>query len=85
MTKKEFEERTGYTIPEDRYKEIEAMYLEAGEDIDKDAFCKDFKQHSDSVLLYRYYQQSTKLKISSTNSELKDSKPHDFSLRKLPR
>lgn len=62
MTKKEFEERTGYTIPEDRYKEIEAMYLEAGEDIDKDAFCKDFKQHSDSVLLYRYYQQSTKLK-----------------------
>jgi len=62
MTKKEFEERTGYTIPEDRYKEIEAMYLEAGEDIDKDAFCKDFKHHSDSVLLYRYYQQSTNLK-----------------------
>lgn len=62
MTKKEFEDRTGYTIPEDRYKEIEAMYLEAGEDIDKDAFCKDFKHHSDSVLLYRYYQQSNKLK-----------------------
>ncbi len=62
MTKKEFEDRTGYTIPEDRYKEIEAMYLEAGDDIDKDTFCKDFKHHADSVLLYIYYQQSTKLK-----------------------
>lgn len=62
MNKQEFEERTGYSIPDDRYKEIEAMYLEAGEDIDKDTFCKDFKKHSDSVLLYKFYQQSEKLK-----------------------
>lgn len=43
MTKKEFEDRTGYIVPDDRFKEIETMYLEAGEDIDKDTFCKDFK------------------------------------------
>ena len=54
MTKQEFEERTSYSIPDDRYKEIEAMYLEAREDIDKDTFCKDFKKHSDSVLLYKF-------------------------------
>ena len=62
MNKQEFEERTGYSIPDDRYKEIEAMYLEAGEDIDKDTFCKEFKKHSDSILLYKFYQQSEKLK-----------------------
>lgn len=62
MNKQEFEERTGYSIPDDRYKEIEAMYLEAGEDIDKDTFCKDFKKHSESVLLYAFYKQSEKLK-----------------------
>ncbi len=62
MNKQEFEERTGYTILDDHYKEIEAMYLEAGEDIDKDTFCNDFKQHSDSVLLQRFFQQSEKLK-----------------------
>lgn len=27
MTKKEFEDRTGYTIPEDRYKEVEQIYV----------------------------------------------------------
>lgn len=62
MNKQEFEERTGYSIFDDLFKEIESMYLEAGEDIDKDTFCKDFKLHSDSVLLYRYYQQSKELK-----------------------
>ena len=62
MTKKEFEDRTGYIVPDDRFKEIETMYREAGEDIDKDTFCKDFKKHSESVLLYRFYKQSEKLK-----------------------
>lgn len=62
MTKKEFENRTGYIVPDDRFKEIETMYLEAGEDIDKDTFCKDFKKHSESVLLYRFYKQSERLK-----------------------
>ena len=31
MTKKEFEDRTGYIVPDDRFKEIETMYLEAGD------------------------------------------------------
>lgn len=34
MTKKEFEDRTGYTIPEDRYKEVEQIYYAVGESID---------------------------------------------------
>lgn len=51
MTKQEFEQRTGFTIPEEQYARIEQMYYHAGESIDKDAFCKDFKKHADSILL----------------------------------
>lgn len=51
MTKQEFEQRTGFTIPEEQYTRIEQMYYHAGESIDKDAFCKDFKKHADSILL----------------------------------
>lgn len=73
MTKKEFEDRTGYTIPDNRYSVIERMYLEAGEIIDKDAFCKDYKKHADSVLLNTFFQQAEKLKdkLDSKREEIR--------------
>ncbi|WP_280120493.1 hypothetical protein [Sangeribacter muris] len=58
MTKKEFEDRTGYTIPEDRYKEVEQIYYAVGESIDKDTFCKDFKEHSNSEILYALFERT---------------------------
>lgn len=59
MTKKEFEDRTGYTIPEDRYKEVEQIYYAVGESIDKDTFCKDFKEHSNSEILYALFERAS--------------------------
>lgn len=58
MTKKEFEERTGLSVTDEQYSKIEAMYLDAGESIDKDVFCKDYKKHADSVLLKVFHQRT---------------------------
>ncbi|MCM1222176.1 MAG: hypothetical protein NC548_47675, partial [Lachnospiraceae bacterium] len=57
MNKQEFESRTGLVMPDDRYAEVEQMYYAAGESIDKDTFCKDYKKHADSVLLNAFYQK----------------------------
>lgn len=75
MTKKEFEDRTGYTIPEDRYKEVEQMYYAVGEDLDKDAFCKDFKKHSNSEILYALYQRTQEL---TQGLKSRDAEIHNF-------
>ena len=44
MTRQEFNERTGYTLNEEQYREVEAMYMAAG-NMNKDVFCKDYKKH----------------------------------------
>lgn len=61
MTQLEFTQRTGIVLTESEYKEVEIMYLEAG-NVDKDEFCKDYKKHHDSVLLKTFYRQSDNLK-----------------------
>ncbi|MCR5504060.1 MAG: hypothetical protein K6E94_00540 [Elusimicrobiaceae bacterium] len=61
MTQKEFFERTGIELTEDQYKEVETMYLEAG-NMDKDEFCKDYKKHHESILLATYFRQAENLK-----------------------
>lgn len=48
MTPKEFIERTGLTPTSEEYQEIEAMYMAAGDSVDKDTFCKAFKNLSSS-------------------------------------
>lgn len=60
MTKLEFTQRTGIELTDAEYKEVEIMYLEAG-NMDKDAFCKDYKKHKDSTLLAAYYEKSNRL------------------------
>lgn len=61
MTKLEFTQRTGIVLTEDEYRQVEFMYLKAG-NMDKDAFCKDYKKHHESQLLATYFKQSERLK-----------------------
>lgn len=59
MTVKEFTERTGYTpCDKEEWKAIEMMYLEAGESVDKDLFCKEWLAHKDSNLLRIFYKRA---------------------------
>lgn len=61
MQKQEFTQRTDIQVSDVEYKEIELMYLEAG-NMDKDEFCKDYKEHHDSTLLATFFRQAEKLK-----------------------
>lgn len=59
MNQQEFTQRTGYTpATEEEWKSIEMMYLEAGETVDKDAFCREWLEHKDSVLLKIFYKRA---------------------------
>ena len=59
MQVQEFTQRTGYTpATEEEWKAIETMYLEAGEKVDKDLFCKEWLEHKDSVLLKVFYKRA---------------------------
>ncbi len=46
MTQIEFMERTGLVPTSEEYQEIEALYMVAGDNVDKDMFCKAFKNVS---------------------------------------
>ena len=61
MQKQEFTQRTGIELTDAEYKEVETMYLEAG-NMDKDEFCKDYKKHHESILLATYFRQAENLK-----------------------
>lgn len=50
MTRKEFEERTGLQVSAVEFCTINDIYMAAGE-MDKDTFCKEWKQHGESKLL----------------------------------
>ena len=50
MLQKEFEERIGRSVSEQEYVEANAMYMAAG-DIDKDTFCREWKQIGESPLV----------------------------------
>ena len=40
---------------------INIMYLESGQDMDKDRFCEDYKKHHDSELLNIFFNRCDKL------------------------
>ena len=61
MQKQEFTKISGIELTDAEYKEVELMYLEAG-NMEKDEFCKDYKKHKDSTLLATFYRQSNNLK-----------------------
>lgn len=59
MLQQEFTARTGYTpLNEEEWKAIETMYMEAGDSVDKDLFCKEWLQHKDSQLLRIFYRRA---------------------------
>lgn len=51
MLKNEFEERIGRSVSEEEYVEANAMYMAAGDGMDKDVFCREWKAIGESPLV----------------------------------
>ena len=51
MTQKEFEERTGLKLSACEFESVHSIYMAAGDGMDKDTFCKEWKRHGESKLL----------------------------------
>lgn len=49
MTREEFTKRTGMEVETMQYATIEQVYMYT--ELDKDAFCEDYKKHGDSVII----------------------------------
>ena len=62
MLQKEFFERTGINLTEHEFDQVHAIYMQAGDNVDKDQFCADWKKHHDSKLLHIFYNQADRLK-----------------------
>lgn len=73
MLQNEFTERTGIKLTEEEYQKVDAMYMEAGGDMNKDSFCKDWKKHRDSELLQIFYQQAIRLKSELHKKQLEQT------------
>lgn len=54
MLKKEFTELTGIEVSDKQYQVIDAMYSDCG-DMDKQQFCRDYKEYGSSKVLEYYY------------------------------
>lgn len=61
MLQKEFFERTGINLTEQEFNQVHAIYMQAGDNVDKDQFCADWKKHHDSNLLHIFYSQAVSL------------------------
>lgn len=58
MNKQEFIQRTGINnLSDGAFELINEMYMNAGNDIDKDTFCKDYKKHVDCRLMHIYHER----------------------------
>lgn len=51
MLKQEFEDRTNLQVNEEEFNAINAIYMACTNEMDKDAFCADYKKHADSVIV----------------------------------
>lgn len=56
MLQKEFEDRIGRKVSESEFVEVNAMYMLAGDDMDKDTFCREWKKISNSPLVRGLYE-----------------------------
>ena len=75
MLQKEFFERTGINLTEQEFNQVHAIYMQAGDNVDKDQFCADWKKHHDSDLLHIFYNQVNRLE-----TELKQTKNEVYEL-----
>lgn len=62
MLQKEFFERTGINLTEQEFDQVHAIYMQAGDNVDKDQFCADWKKHHDSMLLHIFYNKAYRMK-----------------------
>lgn len=62
MLQKEFFDRTGINLTEQEFNQVHAIYMQSGDNVDKDQFCADWKKHHDSNLLHIFYNQADRLK-----------------------
>ena len=61
MLQKEFENRIGRKVSESEYVEANAMYMLAGDDMDKDTFCREWKKIGNSALVKGLYETAYRL------------------------
>lgn len=73
MTQKEFEDRTGLKVTSEEYKGIETMYY-AVPDMEKDEFCKCWRQCGKNPLALGLTKQATILNgmLEERDNELED-------------
>lgn len=83
MTKQEFIEKTGYTsVSDEEYKEIEKIYLEAGETMDKDTFCREWKDCGYSPLFHIFYDRAMEMQERAQTAEGTLKKVAKFLIKK---
>lgn len=70
MLQKEFEERIGRSVSEQEYVDANAMYMMAGDDMDKDVFCQEWKQISGSPLVNGLFNTAYRLNQSLQEQQL---------------
>ena len=79
----EFKKRTGMNPTDAEFNEvINVMYLESGQDMDKDRFCEDYKKHHDSELLNIFYNRCDKLSDKLDALRAERLRMVDFLLKK---
>ncbi|MBQ4392072.1 MAG: hypothetical protein II826_03045 [Prevotella sp.] len=61
MLQKEFEERIGRSVTQEEYVEANAMYMAAGDNMDKDVFCREWKQIGESPLVKGLFETAYNL------------------------
>ena len=60
MTQKEFEERTGLKLSACEFETVHSIYMAAGDRMEKDEFCKEWKQHGESSLIAALWNEVKK-------------------------
>ena len=84
MNKQEFEKLTGRVVSQEDFIEYERMYIEAGDDIDKQTFCDEIKKHGSSKLIDAYYNKilDFKVMIANLNEDVNNAIAEKYDQRK---
>ena len=70
MLQKEFEERIGRKVTDAEYVEANAVYMAAGDSMDKDLFCREWEVVGGSPLVKGLYETAYKLNNALTEERL---------------
>ena len=70
MLQKEFEERIGRSVTQEEYVEANAMYMAAGDGMDKDTFCREWLKIGESALVKGLYNTAYNLNKALQEQQL---------------